>query len=44
MELNYLREFKELAQTQNYAKAASHLYITQSTLSKHINALERELG
>ncbi len=44
MELNYLREFKELAQTLNYAKAASHLYITQSTLSKHINALERELG
>lgn len=43
MELNYLREFKELAQTLNYAKAASRLYITQSTLSKHINALEREL-
>ncbi|WP_276916152.1 LysR family transcriptional regulator [Parvibacter caecicola] len=44
MELNYLREFRELAQTLNYAKAANHLYITQSTLSKHINALERELG
>ncbi len=44
VDLNYLREFKELAQTLNYAKAASRLYITQSTLSKHINALERELG
>lgn len=38
------REFVVLAQTCNYLQAADQLFISQSSLSKHIKALERELG
>lgn len=44
MEINYLRDFVVLAQTTNYMEAADILYISQSTLSKHIMRLEKELG
>lgn len=44
MELMYCREFITLAQTRNYVEAAEKLYISQSTLSRHIQLLERELG
>ena len=38
------REFVVLAQTCNYLQAADQLFISQSSLSKHIKALEKELG
>ena len=44
MEINYLREFVVLAQTRNFIEAADQLYSSQSTLSKHIKNLEKELG
>lgn len=44
MEINYFKEFTVLAETKNYWEAAERLYLNQSTLSKHIKALEKELG
>lgn len=44
MELQYIREFTVLARILNYSAAADELNISQSVLSKHILALERELG
>lgn len=39
-----LYEFLTLSRTLNYSTAASHLFISQSVLSKHIQDLEKELG
>lgn len=44
MEIKYIAEFCILANTLNYSQAAEVLYISPSTLSKHICTLERELG
>ena len=44
MEINYLKEFVVLAQTGNFMEAAEMLYVSQSTLSKHIKSIEVELG
>ncbi|MDY3918223.1 MAG: LysR family transcriptional regulator [Candidatus Limivivens sp.] len=44
MDINYFKEFSVLAETKNYWEAAERLYINQSTLSKHIKAMEQELG
>lgn len=44
MKIEYLNEFLELASTENYQQAADALFISQATLSKHIQALEAELG
>jgi LysR family transcriptional regulator, transcription activator of glutamate synthase operon len=44
MEINHLREFVVLAQTGNFMEAADILYSSQSSLSKHIKAIEAELG
>lgn len=44
MEISLLREFIVLSQTLNYTKAAEMLHLTQPTLSKHIVAMEKELG
>lgn len=44
MEIERLREFVCLAKALNYHAAASQCYISQSTLSKHISSLEKELG
>jgi DNA-binding transcriptional LysR family regulator len=44
MDTERCREFVTLAQTCNYLQAADQLFISQSSLSKHIKALERELG
>jgi LysR family transcriptional regulator, transcription activator of glutamate synthase operon len=44
MDINHLREFVVLAQTGNFMEAADLLYISQSTLSKHIKKIETELG
>ena len=43
MNIKYLEEFLTLADTLNYSEAADKLYISQSTLSKHIIAIENEL-
>ncbi|BAK47577.1 transcriptional regulator [Clostridium sp. SY8519] len=44
MTIEILREFADLAYTLNYQKTAERMYISHSTLSKHIMALEKELG
>lgn len=44
MELEHVIEFVALADTLNYHKAADKLFISQSSLSKHIKTLERDLG
>jgi DNA-binding transcriptional LysR family regulator len=44
MDLKLLRAFAQLADTGHYGKAASKLCVTQSTLSKQIQALETEVG
>ncbi len=43
MNIEYLREFIILADTGHYQLAADRLYISESTLSKHIKKLEAEL-
>lgn len=44
METEHLKEFVVLAEVGNYLDAAERLFISQSSLSKHIQALESELG
>lgn len=44
MDTKYIREFCVLAETKNFSEAADKLYISQSTLSRHIRAFEAELG
>jgi DNA-binding transcriptional LysR family regulator len=44
METTYLREFVTLTETFNYAAAARQLYISPSSLIRHIGSLEAELG
>lgn len=44
MELNYLNDFVTLARIRHFQNAADALFISQSTLSKHIKAIESELG
>ena len=44
MEIGYFREFVVLAKTQNYWAASERLFIGQSSLSKHIKTLEKQLG
>lgn len=44
MELHYLAEFLTIARHQNFSLAAEELFTSQATLSKHLQALEKELG
>lgn len=44
MELNHLWEFTVVAEMLNFSLAADFLYTTQSTLSKHIASMEKELN
>lgn len=44
MNIEYCREFVELAQRLNFTEAAGNLNITQPALSKHLLALEKEFG
>ncbi len=44
METSYLNEFIVLAETENYLQASETLFISQSSLSKHIKSLEEEIG
>jgi len=44
MKIRHMAEFVHLAESCNYLDAAEDLYISQSSLSKHIKAMEKELG
>lgn len=44
MEIRVLKYFLVAAQERNITKAANHLHITQPTLSRQLQDLERELG
>ena len=44
MELSCCREILVLSRCLNFGDAAEQLYITQSALSKHVAAAEKELG
>ena len=44
MKIETLNEFIVLTDCKNYSKAADYLFISQSTLTKHIQQLEQELG
>lgn len=44
MEINKLKTFVNLAQTLNFSETAANLYISQSSVSKHIKSLEKEIG
>lgn len=44
MEIEYLSEFTVIAKLGSFSRAAEELCISQSSLSKHMLTLERELG
>lgn len=44
MDINYMKEFVVLAETGNFLEAADYLYMSQSSLSRHIKSIEEELG
>src|SRR5574344_119655 len=44
MEITYLKEFLKTAEIGNYLAASEELFMSQSSLSKHIQALEKELN
>jgi len=44
MNIETLQYFQYIAKYKNITKAAKHFFISQSTLSRHIIALENELG
>lgn len=44
MEISRLKTFINLAQTLSFSETAANLYITQSSVSKHIKSLEKEIG
>ncbi|NLO85083.1 MAG: LysR family transcriptional regulator [Clostridiales bacterium] len=44
MKLEYIKEFVMLAQLGGFQETADALFISQSTLSKHVKAIEGELG
>jgi DNA-binding transcriptional LysR family regulator len=44
METMYLQEFLTVAESANYTEAADQMYVSQSTLFKHIKTMEHELG
>lgn len=44
MDISYIKEFLALYKYGNYVDAADSLYMSQPSLTKHIKALEQELG
>ena len=44
MKLEFVQDFLMLYQTGNFLEAAERLFISQSTLSRHIQMLESEMG
>ena len=44
MEIGKMREYVKLCETLNFTRAARELFLSQSTLSKHVSQIEEELG
>lgn len=44
MEISYIEEFLTLVEVGNYQAAAEQMFISQSSLSRHIQSLENDLG
>ena len=44
MDFHHLKYFTEVAHRKSFSKAARHLHISQSAISRTIKALEDELG
>lgn len=44
LELRHLRAFVAVADDLNFGRAAARLFVSQSTLSRHVASLERTLG
>ncbi len=44
MKTEYMKEFILLAETLNFTATADRLFISQSTLSRHLTTMEHELG
>lgn len=44
MRTEYLNEFIELSKTENYSLAADTLFVSQPSLTRHIQELERDAG
>ena len=44
MKISHIREFLLLVSNRNFSKTAEQLYMAQSALSRHISAMEEELG
>ena len=44
MEIRFVREFLSLAETESYFETAEQLFVTTSSLSRHIKTLEEEIG
>lgn len=44
MKLDTMQEFLLLSVNRNFSKTAEELYMAQSALSRHVAALEQELG
>lgn len=44
VDIRHIKEFAVLAEVQNYLEASELLFISQSSLSKHIKALKAEIG
>lgn len=43
MNITFLREFIDLGNTLNFGETANNMFISQSSLSKHISSMEKEL-
>lgn len=44
MDNTYLKEFVDLARTCNFLESAENMFISASTLSKHVRKMEEDLG
>ena len=44
MNIEHVKEFLVLTESKNYGEAAGRLHVSQPTLSRHICAIENELG
>lgn len=44
MQLDHIKEYLVLSETLNFSLSAERLFISQSTLSRHVQAMEKELG
>ena len=44
MELEQLRTFLAVAETKSFTRAAERLFVSHSTVSRAVSALEEELG